>query len=401
MPQDTYIEGIRYATISPDDHGAVLQIIAWLMMVVMILATTLRLMIRFTTNHIPGFDDAFVSLATLSGIGEVIAISIAVNQGLGRRSELLDEKNVQSIEKVSRNGQMTGQNLSAELMQNIYTSTILYILTVALAKASTLLLISRLATAKLHLRTVQALSAIVIAWTLAASFGSAFACQMPRPWNFQSGRCFDIATFWYIMGAVDIAGDLALIMLPGWVVWDLRMHWGPRLVFLRQWQMSDDLTYPIAYHMATTCQTTLAVIVACIPALKPFMDRAASGLMSVYERTFFFSYFVLFMGVSLSDRHGTYTLSEDYRMQPLSKRSDGTPRGSNFRSDGSDHQTFIVSAASKKPDEGDDGSEEGIIQKTTDWNVRYSDPDSARRHAATEDADEVASPDGARGHTVL
>ncbi len=32
------------------------------------------------------------------------------------------------------------------------------------------------------------------------------------------------------MGAIDIATDLGLILLPGWVVWDLRMHWGRKVV---------------------------------------------------------------------------------------------------------------------------------------------------------------------------
>ena len=36
-------------------------------MVVMILTTGLRLLIRFTTTHVPGSDDAVVILATVSG----------------------------------------------------------------------------------------------------------------------------------------------------------------------------------------------------------------------------------------------------------------------------------------------------------------------------------------------
>ncbi len=66
MSKGTYIEGFRHATVSPDDHGAILQIVAWFMLVVMVLATVLRLLIRFTTSHIPGFDDVFVSLAMVS-----------------------------------------------------------------------------------------------------------------------------------------------------------------------------------------------------------------------------------------------------------------------------------------------------------------------------------------------
>jgi hypothetical protein len=64
-PQN-FIEGARHATVTPDDHGAVLQIAAWFLLVVMILATIPRLTIRSTTNHIPRLDDVLVSLAMVS-----------------------------------------------------------------------------------------------------------------------------------------------------------------------------------------------------------------------------------------------------------------------------------------------------------------------------------------------
>lgn len=88
-------------------------------------------------------------------------------------------------------------------------------------------------------------------------------------------------------------------------------------------------------------------------------------------------------------------------MQPLSKRSDGTLKGSNFRADGSDHQAIISSSTTKKPDEEDSGSEKYIIQKTTDWDVQYSDQDLAARQEPAADADEITPPDVVRGHTVL
>lgn len=59
-------EGPRHAIVTPDDHGAVLQIVTWFLMVVMILSISLRLMIRFTTTHVPGIDDAVVFVAMVS-----------------------------------------------------------------------------------------------------------------------------------------------------------------------------------------------------------------------------------------------------------------------------------------------------------------------------------------------
>lgn len=63
---DMVSEGPRHATVTPDDHGAILQIVAWFLMVLMILSIFLRLTIRLTTTHIPGTDDAMVFVSMVS-----------------------------------------------------------------------------------------------------------------------------------------------------------------------------------------------------------------------------------------------------------------------------------------------------------------------------------------------
>ena len=62
----SFPEGPRHGLVTPDNHGDILLIVSWFLMVVMILSTCLRLLIRFTTTHAPGSDDAVVSLATVS-----------------------------------------------------------------------------------------------------------------------------------------------------------------------------------------------------------------------------------------------------------------------------------------------------------------------------------------------
>lgn len=66
MSSGSFPEGPRHATVTPDDNGAILQVVAWFLMVLMILATFLRLLIRFTTTHIPGVDDVVLFAATVS-----------------------------------------------------------------------------------------------------------------------------------------------------------------------------------------------------------------------------------------------------------------------------------------------------------------------------------------------
>jgi hypothetical protein len=46
-------------------------------------------------------------------------------------------------------------------------------------------------------------------------------------------RCFLTAlqaTFWYIMGTLDILFDTALVILPTMVVWDLQMNWQKKAI---------------------------------------------------------------------------------------------------------------------------------------------------------------------------
>lgn len=65
-PTPVPTEGPRHGQVTPDNHGDILLVVAWFLMVVMILATSLRLIIRFTTAHIPGLDDVVVVLAMVS-----------------------------------------------------------------------------------------------------------------------------------------------------------------------------------------------------------------------------------------------------------------------------------------------------------------------------------------------
>jgi len=64
-----YAEGSRHATVTLDNNGAVLQIIALFLMVVTILATILRLILRVNVAHAAGSDDGLACLALVNNTG--------------------------------------------------------------------------------------------------------------------------------------------------------------------------------------------------------------------------------------------------------------------------------------------------------------------------------------------
>lgn len=67
-------EGPRHAEITPFDHGALIQIPAWFLMVVMILITFLKLAIRFKATRNPGLDDALCFVAMVSRKGTALLV---------------------------------------------------------------------------------------------------------------------------------------------------------------------------------------------------------------------------------------------------------------------------------------------------------------------------------------
>ena len=112
--------GQRQAVVTDDDHGPILQIVMWFMMVAMILIAMLKLAVRFALVRDLGADDAFIVLAMVSlkrtsrvagpanqlqftGIGGTISLSLAVNHGLGERDSVRDNSQTSALQKVLYN----------------------------------------------------------------------------------------------------------------------------------------------------------------------------------------------------------------------------------------------------------------------------------------------------------
>lgn len=296
-------EGSRRATVTADDHGALLQIVAWFTMVAMILMVFLRLAIRFTATHSAGFDDAIVFAAMLFGIGNVITISFAVVHGLGKRE------------------QIRYRAQTATLQTNVWAASMLYISTITLAKLSTLSFTARLSPNRFHARVIWSLFALVLAWGVATVLANAFQCSLPKPWDTVEGHCFDVFAFWIGVGSIDILTDVILILIPFWMFRNLQMRTSrkiivllaftcrilviaatiSRLVYLDNLRHSTDPFWDsINFHISTQCQQTLAVIVACAPSLKNFVDHVTSGMLDL----------------TVQVRTGTNG-SESFRMAPL------------------------------------------------------------------------------------
>jgi len=132
---------------------------------------------------------------------------------------------------------------------------------------------------------------------------------------------------------------------------------------------------------------TSTVIVTCTPTLKPFMDRATSGLMAA----------------SLGQREGTYGMSGSFAMQPISKRSVLKPHGSMRHAETTEDYHHLTPATGENRStvltsmRGSFTGNPRHIEKSVEVDVRYSDEAHLNPvRQSTEDFRDDLSTDAAR-----
>jgi hypothetical protein len=84
---------------------------------------------------------------------------------------------------------------------------------VAFAKASIILLIVAIKPSVIILQGCYALLAAVALWALSGIFALAVQCDLPRPWDFSTGRCINQHALQIVIGVFNILTDIAVIVL--------------------------------------------------------------------------------------------------------------------------------------------------------------------------------------------
>lgn len=195
-----------------------------------------------------------------------------------------------------------------------YASQLIYIVTIALAKASTLTLLVAITPQKTHRMPMFCVSGLVAAWAFASLWAAAFQCSLPKPYLFTSSpigvgpsaaphaKCFNQVAFWDAVGAFDILTDLAIMALPILVVRDLQLNFRKkinvvvafsfrliavgmcifRLVTIpAMLKRGTDVTMNAWIPtIATMLEVFFSIFAACVPHLRPFMESIQAGYLS-------------------------------------------------------------------------------------------------------------------------
>ncbi|KAI4154929.1 MAG: hypothetical protein L6R39_001326 [Caloplaca ligustica] len=156
-----------HGIITPSDHGPIVVVTTWVMMCL----TSLTLMARLGTRRSLSKDNLIITLAALLAIAHGVLIHIAADFGLGRHRIALSASHLEIYSKAR------------------YTSQILEIVILCLAKSSLLVVFMHLTPSRPAIMGLRLLAVSLLFWGLAAVFALLFQCQRPDTWDLTSSRC--------------------------------------------------------------------------------------------------------------------------------------------------------------------------------------------------------------------
>ncbi|KAL2364494.1 hypothetical protein RJZ56_002539 [Blastomyces dermatitidis] len=274
MEQQEEVLSPPFLKVTPHDHAAWVILSSCLLLILTVIVVLVTLISR-----------ARVLRKLILMFVETICINFACSNGLGRHRNVLSEKLFQSFSKF------------------FYASQILALASLACSKAALTLLIIYIKPLTAVLYACRGLLGAIAAWSIAGVVALAAQCDAPRPWDFSQGRCVNQQALYIGLGALSIITDVALVILPFFLVFQVQLPTRKRLTIVSffcirilvpifmifcltsQNQYFDakppDKTWH-AVHPTIWAQATLSIsiITACIPSLKRVMADLQTGLMA-------------------------------------------------------------------------------------------------------------------------
>ncbi|KAK0113952.1 hypothetical protein ONS95_014197 [Cadophora gregata] len=274
------------------------------------------------------------------------------------------------------------------LHKAIYSSEILYIITLWLTKCSVALLFIKLSPDKRHSLASYSILGASTVFMVISVLTVSLRCDLAQPWIFIGATCTHVLSRWRTVAAMDIITEVALFSTSIYLVKNLQLSlhkkslvvlaFGLRLPMtattilrLDSIQSTIDSTDPTLKgtmaQVYTQIELCYAIIAATTPCLRPFMKALSTHY-----------------GAPASIK-STPTNTHAYTLNSFSKRSkiSGTKPSSqdrmetnpddmnmpNLRWDKSSHHASVVSGDQRSIQSHD--SKQMIISKNSQWTINY------------------------------
>ncbi|TVY16638.1 hypothetical protein LARI1_G003867, partial [Lachnellula arida] len=267
---------------TPDNHGPLINVLAWFLVVASSLTVFTRITTKWLVSHRITIDDGMISISLLLSVGQTVAAGIEVHNGLGQHIDTLLTQQIVSFQKVA------------------YASNILWLASQCFSKLSVIFFIREISPVTFNANTTLGIIISTVTWCAISIIVLVFQCRVPQVWDFLGNTCINREVFWDFTNAFNILLDLSLLLLPFAIVWNLQVPMQRKIVVLgcfasrvltvaavifqmiatNQQINSSDATFDYSIvAISMSISGCLAIVTACIPYLKPFMDGLESGMI--------------------------------------------------------------------------------------------------------------------------
>ncbi|KIL85461.1 hypothetical protein FAVG1_11419 [Fusarium avenaceum] len=272
----------EHATIA--NKAPIVRAMTALLMVITILAATLRIATRLTIVGSLSLDDGLVIASTVLAVIQSIIVIFEGSAGLGIRHRL-------HADQVSL------------ILKNQYASDILFITVIYLAKISATRTMWNMAPRE-RKRLILITEAFISAWALCSILVTIFQCSLPKPWDYMYGTCFNRGIFWTVVDMLNIATDILITGILIDMFKSLQTPRSKKVLVIAAFGCRMLITPVIISHIYYLRRATelgnpifdmwipavvvqiiqcLSILVTCVPFLKPLMDSLETGQMNAGE----------------------------------------------------------------------------------------------------------------------
>ncbi|KAH8725674.1 hypothetical protein GQ44DRAFT_652357 [Phaeosphaeriaceae sp. PMI808] len=317
--------GYRWATVTPDDRSGAVYIVTFLGFTYSGLAFITRCFIKW---NVLGLDDVATLLAQIASLVQFSLLLLSLSAGLAKSFDLLSENEYTKMAALQYGNQIA-----------------LYIC-LGVSKVATVLLVKRLFTRDMRKAWIicNAFTGAAIAWTIAAALLVSVGCSPESTAPIVPSRtCPTIVARYKVVVITDALTDIALVIIPGYLCWQLQMSVYLKIQVLtvfafrlplialsglvfKTWVSSLSAGNPgihrtsaIIYQQVELC---LSLMAATIPCLKSFIRSFDTG--SGVKANF---------GTSSNDHNSGYhtgsdshTHGQSYQLSSIDQRKGDTTR---------------------------------------------------------------------------
>ncbi|KID82414.1 choline transport protein [Metarhizium guizhouense ARSEF 977] len=219
--------------------------------------------------------------ATALAVAQSVVVVAEADHGLGQHLDDLSREQVTYV-------------LKAE-----YAAGALFLASMTLAKLSAITTLWVLAPLY-HRRTVLITCSFIILWAFTSIVPALLQCDVPIPWDYIAGQCFQRTAFWIYVAIGDILTDVAIVAIMFTISFQLQLPLRKKMLVGGVFGSRILVTPAIIAHMAVfhglideadatfnmflptilaQVVQCLSIVTACVPYLKPFLDSFQSGAM--------------------------------------------------------------------------------------------------------------------------